>query len=83
MSTRLQSALEENRVVENRLKDIEATLRARILVNHGEPSDLYSYEIRTSTATSPDRKQEEHPLVESHPTGRTPSPSSSANDAAS
>ena len=77
LSDRLQSALGEIRALEEMLQNTEATLCARLRMQQGEDSDLYSSEARTWTATSPDRGRPEYQIVESHPSGRTPPQSSS------
>ena len=55
LSDRLQSALGEIRALKEMLRDTEATLRARLRMQQGEDSDLYSSEACAWTATSPDR----------------------------
>ena len=55
LSDRLQSALGEIRALEEMLRNTEATLRARLRMQQGEDSDLYSSEARTWTATSLDQ----------------------------
>ena len=77
LSDRVIEAQEEIQVLRKRLLDTEASFRARLRVQDGEASDLHTSDRETWTATSPDRAPEEHPPVESHPTGRTPSPSGS------
>ena len=79
LSGRLQSALGEIHALEERLQDTEVTLRARMRVQQGEDSDLYSSGICTWTATSLDCGHPEYQIVESYPTGRTP-PQSSPSD---
>ena len=76
-SDRITELQGEIRTLRNRLADTEASYRARLRVQDGEASDLHTSDRETWTATSPDRAPEEHPPVESHPTGRTPSPSGS------
>ena len=78
LSDRLQSALGEIRALEEMLRNTEATLRARLRMQQGEDSDLYSSEACTWIATSPDRGRPEYQIVESHPSGHTPPLSSSS-----
>ena len=76
-SDRITALQGEIRTLRDRLATTEASYRARLRVQDGEASDLYTSDRETWTATSPDHTPEEHPPVESHPTGRTPSPSGS------
>jgi uncharacterized protein YukE len=66
MSTRLQTAQQENQKLHDQLRDLDAMVRAYQRMVAGEASDLYASDTCTWSATSSGPGAKDEPAVNSH-----------------